>query len=64
MTMCGGDYEICNVFKDRSGKAALGQITLPEVEKTKPKINIPKINVEPVDLEDLEDWWQGEGRYS
>ena len=64
MTMCGGDYDICNVFIDRSGKAALGQITLPEVEKTKPKINIPKINVEPVDLEDLEDWWQGEGRYS
>lgn len=63
MTLCEGDYEICTTFQDRAGKSAAGLIRLPKIKRQEPKIKIPKLNVKPVDLEDLEDWWQGEGEY-
>lgn len=64
MSLCQGRYDICAVFKDRTEKAALGDISLPVVTRTQSKVQIPKIEVEPVDVRDLNDWWRMEGKYS
>jgi len=63
MSLCHGLYEMCGIFRDRSNKAAAGEIKLPEIKRTKPKVEIPKVEVQPVDLQDLGDWWEGEGKY-
>lgn len=63
MTMCGGLYEQCVIFKDRAGKAAAGLIELPSINREEPKFKIPKMGVDPVDLGDLKDWWEMEGKY-
>jgi hypothetical protein len=53
-TICTGDGEGCKV--------------MAEAGKTPPKPRavvrkIPYMKVEPVDLQDLDDWWKGEGKY-
>jgi len=64
MSSCGGDYEICVIFQDRAQKSTAGHIQLPKVERKMPKVQVPKIEVELVDLMDLENWWEQEGKYS
>ena len=60
MALCQGRYDICVVFKERTTKAALGQFRLRIPQQVQ--------DVDPdqeclVDLDDLNDWWQGEGKY-
>ena len=57
---CGGRYDICKIFKDRTMRAARGVIKLQipnasEMQETNQKCL--------VDLEDLHDWWRQEGKY-
>ena len=60
---CDGNYETCRLFADRSKRAVDGSITLPPITRRPVLFQIPKIEVDPVDLDDLEDWWQMEGKY-
>lgn len=60
---CNGNYETCRIFADKSKRALDGSITLPKIERNPPRFQIPKMDVDPVDLEDLEDWWQMDGKY-
>ena len=60
---CNGEHEQCVVFNDRARKADSGFIQLPVIKRNQPKIQVPKMEVDPVDLNDLEDWWQMEGKY-
>lgn len=63
MSLCGGQYDTCVIFKDRVGRAALGDFSLPQLAR-QPVRGVPVIPVEPVDLEDLADWWNQEGKYT
>ncbi|MEK6909307.1 MAG: hypothetical protein AABX23_04615 [Nanoarchaeota archaeon] len=60
---CDGNYETCRLFADKSKRALDGSITLPKIERSPARFQIPKMDVDPVDLDDLEDWWQMEGKY-
>lgn len=59
MTFCDGRYDICALFKNRMERAAQGliEIRLPKVRG----LQLPQECL--VNLDDLDDWWQQEGRY-
>ncbi len=60
MALCGGRYDSCVIFKDRTMKAVQGfvKLRLPDV-----KVQHPVQQKCLVDLEDLDDWWLMEGKY-
>ncbi len=62
MAVCQGKYYSCVIFREMTARAALGEATLPEIKKS-PSKSVPKVDAPPVDLQDLQDWWEGEGAY-
>lgn len=59
-TLCNGEYEQCDIFRDRTFRAAYGLITLCLPERVSVEHRQQECLV---DLQDLDDWWKGEGRY-
>lgn len=63
-TTCGGRSYQCRIYNSRCSKIPLGESNLPQrTETMPPKFRIPKMEVTPVDIDDLHDWWEGEGKY-
>lgn len=63
-TTCSGKAYQCRIYSNRCSKIPFGESNLPQRTETIPtKFRIPKMEVAPVDLDDLRDWWEGEGIY-
>ena len=63
-TTCGGRFYQCRIYHDRCDQIPFGDSNLPQRTEIIPqKFRIPKIECSPVDLDDLHDWWEGEGIY-
>ncbi len=63
-SICGGRYDICQLYSGRINLVPLGKFNLPNwTETLPPRFKVPEIDVSPVDLDDLQDWWQKEGKY-
>ncbi len=64
MATCQGRYYSCDIYRDRTSKVALGEFTLPRVVEIRPtRVQIAPQLVEAIDLNDLREWWEGDGKY-